>query len=881
MGVHRNISTSKSEYTVIYEGLRGCDGRVGADPKKAYRLTENMYVDHDNGGDAVESIPGYRRLHRLGGRINMLHAQRLGESEEYLLVHSGSNLYRFNVSERDTLGTLTPIATLRNGKSFAINYSESVFILDGEKIIKVSRDGTVEDITADDTLPYVPTVYAEGERNEELNLLTDCFKERLSVKAAYEYTYGSDGIYYTVTDYGERTCAVSGCDISFSGKMYIPSVVKLDGVKYRVTDILDTAFAGNTAITHVITNKNLTRVGSKAFFGCSSLKQFVASKTVSEIGSYAFCGCSLLSDVYLGSGIESISQGAFAQCGNLSSIKYSLDSAMMSSVSAALTDIEIIYNKEYSDIKLAVPLMTPTASVDKIVSSVGEVEFTFDKQRQLAVFELYDVDRLSHGIITIHARADLESENITGFPSTDKGRSITAKDAILTSAVAEVFDGRLFLSGSPTLGSTVFYSGKTEDGGLHPFYFGTESYFCDGIDSTPVLSLISTSDSIAVVKERDEGSGSIFFHSAKRDGGKTTYPVSYIHRNLGNISLCFGYRDKTLFLTSSGIITSTVTSTGERKIELVSDGITRLMRMNKHKPLSACEWCGYLAIYASDGIYLGYPRESGEGFDWYPISKVGTYESATRVYRYSPIGDETYKVHENVDGIAAGIVYSVSSPQGGVYYYVNSGSVKYAAYRTDEMIGGNFSPASALTSVGSLLFFGTESGVLAVFNNDMRGVAPASLSEDADFNREDYRRVMGDRIHPSFYSFDSHAVRYSVTTAPDNCGIPELTKSTVPSSLVLKLKTLGASSIVCECLGGELPESYGKIPLGVFDFSDAAFTSLNFRTSGVDFVSVNDRSRGWVEKSISVYSDQFCSPFGVYSICYRYRIKGRIKQRTE
>jgi hypothetical protein len=38
-----------------------------------------------------------------------------------------------------------------------------------------------------------------------------------------------------------------------------------------------------------------------------------------------------------------------------------------------------------------------------------------------------------------------------------------------------------------------------------------------------------------------------------------------------------------------------------------------------------------------------------------------------------------------------------------------------------------------------------------------------------------------------------------------------------------------------------------------------------------------ERERGWVEKSIALYSEDFRSPFGVYSIGYRYRISGRIK----
>ena len=32
--------------------------------------------------------------------------------------------------------------------------------------------------------------------------------------------------------------------------------------------------------------------------------------------------------------------------------------------------------------------------------------------------------------------------------------------------------------------------------------------------------------------------------------------------------------------------------------------------------------------------------------------------------------------------------------------------------------------------------------------------------------------------------------------------------------------------------------------------------------------------RGWLEKDIALYSEEYCSPIGIYSIAYRFSIKG-------
>ena len=45
-------------------------------------------------------------------------------------------------------------------------------------------------------------------------------------------------------------------------------------------------------------------------------------------------------------------------------------------------------------------------------------------------------------------------------------------------------------------------------------------------------------------------------------------------------------------------------------------------------------------------------------------------------------------------------------------------------------------------------------------------------------------------------------------------------------------------------------------------------------------ISIDDRSQGWTEKQIAVYTDEYASPFGIYSIYYRYKIKGKLKKTT-
>ena len=233
---------------------------------------------------------------------------------------------------------------------------------------------------------------------------------------------------------------------------------------------------------------------------------------------------------------------------------------------------------------------------------------------------------------------------------------------------------------------------------------------------------------------------------------------------------------------------------------------------------------------------------------------------------------------EDPDGRVGEEVWSEGLEDGSTVYFVKRGEDRIEVYPTEEMEGGDFYGAKLFLGYEDTLLFSTECGDICAFNSDMRGVAPETLRSAPDFDPEEYSRRMGDRIHPAFYDFNGHAPRYALITAPDDCGVPHLRKSTVKRSLTLKLATFIGGQICCEVgRDGQGFRRVGIIDSGITDMSALSFHSLPFDGSESVTVAMPEGERGWIEKSLALYSDGFRSPIGVYSICYRYRISGRIK----
>lgn len=115
------------------------------------------------------------------------------------------------------------------------------------------------------------------------------------------------------------TVCISNCNENKSGKLILPSKIKVDGEYYTVTSI-EGAFSCCSKLTEVEIPDTVTNIGWNSFALCTSLKEINIPDSVISIGSSAFQRCSYLSKVKLSKNITSIESGTFSSC-NISEIE--------------------------------------------------------------------------------------------------------------------------------------------------------------------------------------------------------------------------------------------------------------------------------------------------------------------------------------------------------------------------------------------------------------------------------------------------------------------------------------------------------------------------------------------------------------------------------
>ncbi len=889
-----------SEYTATYSGMRGVDFDASAEKGRTrFAYLENMYRDYEGKQGRIESIPGFRKLATLNGKINAIFMQKTSYGDRDLIVHAATTLYRIMLDNKNDIVDAEKIGTVNNFESHAFSYGYDLYLLDGEKMWKIPERMSAIPVGSEGAMPYVPTTFYNGVEYEQRNLLTDQFKERTLISSTDIFTSGSHEIYYRITDAQKGFCAAVGISESFElGPLHIPSYVDIGGEKFRVTEIADGAFINNVNINSVKLNDGILRVGRDAFSGCTSLFRFFGCESLTSIEDGAFAGCAVLEEIYLGRYFERFGKDVFEGSSRLIRVYYSGNTDDFTSIenSTAVGSARITKGEIPKDTVLDIPVKTPATRIESV--SAGGVPISFTS--------VTDDGKITSVIIAAHDKRELEGKEIVvngiakpnAYARTDgvqdlfstPGYTGTGADAVEKCRICECFDGRIFLSGNPDLPNTVIYSARNESGNNDPLYFGTLNYFNDGTGTFPVVSMLAAGDSLAIFKSEDDGGGSIFYHtpqSTEQNLLPRVYPVSYVHGGIGAFGQSISFFDDPVFISRSGLCALDKKAINlERSVSCRSHNVNSRLLAEDLSKVKLGKWCGYLVLSVGGHIYLADSRatfmhESGAyEYEWYYLSGIGSYENATRVYRYASIAPEGYAIHPTPEAKARSTVMSVSDAAGGMIYYTEEAGERYAVYPTEEHEGGVFSPATMLlTTEDDLLFFGTDDGSVCMFNNDMRGVAPPYIAEDADFDEEEYKLKYSRRIHPYFYSFDTHAPTYALRTVLDNCGIPHLTKSTVKHSLAIKMAASGNGSVVCEV--GTDKSGYSesaRIPNAEIDFSCLDFAHLAFETAEHFTIPISEKEKDWIEKEIAISSTEG-APIAIYSMSYRFTVKGRIKRK--
>ena len=155
--------------------------------------------------------------------------------------------------------------------------------------------------------------------------------------SASAYDVEVDGIYYNLFS-GVEVAEVSKGDGEYSGRITIPSSIKVNDVDYAVTYILKYAFEYCSHLKSVDIPNSVTSIGGDAFHDCTGLTSINIPNSVTSIGDHAFSGCSGLEDIIIVNNMfvhlpetysghysipENISQiigGAFYVCSGLTSV---------------------------------------------------------------------------------------------------------------------------------------------------------------------------------------------------------------------------------------------------------------------------------------------------------------------------------------------------------------------------------------------------------------------------------------------------------------------------------------------------------------------------------------------------------------------------------
>ena len=902
MAVKKHKIKNKTEYTVSSSSMRGVDFSSDESEHKRYRFShlENMYKDYDAGGAGIiESVPGFRKILSFSGKVHSIFSHRDKNGKEYVVIHAGKSLYRIPLTAIDSLAyTPTSLIDVSDKKSRGFVSGCDLYILDGKNTIRIDGNGVAAAVSDEgDAAPYIPTTYYNGEEFEQRNLLTNKFCEKYLISAASDMAAGSEGLKYRIISVEEHLAAVSGIEEGFSGEVSIPSYVALGNERYKVTEIDSKAFIYNKKITRVILSDSILHIQASAFQECTALREVITSDSLEHINNSAFLGCSTLDSFYLGAGVKHIDVGVFSLCGSLKSINYAGSSESFSKIlkDFDMSNISVNYNARYTNITVEIPIFSPASELSSVTIGGDAAEYGVRAHSSLITsitISCADKSKIDGKEVVILGVANDEKFTLNSLGTNfiaEHQNSISGKNAILGCTVCESFDGRVFLSGNPKLPNTVFYSTRDSSGRNNPLYFGVLNYFNDGTGAFEVESLLAAGESLAVFKSGDDGGGSIYYHTPKETGIDILpkiYPVSYIHSGISAIGDSISFFDDRLFLSALGVCALDKQKINlERSIAIRSHNVNKRLLSEDLSSASLAKWCGYLAVCVGGNIYLADSRQlfthsTGHvEYEWFFLSGIGTYSGEQKVFRYASCAKEGYSTHPDCDAIVTGTVFVSMTENGEYVYYSKEKGVKYEVYTDGECTGGVFSPACCIFNIGNdLLLFGTENGDVCIFNNDKRGIAPPWLSEAEGFDAEEYKKHFGKRLHPYYYSFAFHPPHYAIKTVSDNGGFPNLTKNTVKHSLAVKLRSHGHGSLTCEVgTEGDGYREISKIPDAALNFDELDFSALSFTNTEYVTLPIKEREKGWIEKSMSFYSDEYSSPFGVCSITYRFEIKGRIK----
>lgn len=238
------------------------------------------------------------------------------------------------------------------------------------------------------------------------------------------------------------------------------------------------------------------------------------------------------------------------------------------------------------------------------INGVETTDFTVDTTNGIVTFNVIPEKPLTDG----------QDNVVIQFCKTISGD----REKILKCNLLCVFDNRVFFGGNQDYPNTIFHTSLN-----NPRYVSSTDYYNEGLDMSPVRSMVVGNNALWVFKEPSQTNTSIYYHNpATYEDGKA-YPSIHSSISTGCVAKAINFNDDIVFFSDRGMEGINGDVTTEQVVAHRSTLIdSKLLEEPNYKALILQEWEGYLLVIIDNKIYLAdsramYTNSTHNEYEWF------------------------------------------------------------------------------------------------------------------------------------------------------------------------------------------------------------------------------------------------------------------------
>ncbi len=238
------------------------------------------------------------------------------------------------------------------------------------------------------------------------------------------------------------------------------------------------------------------------------------------------------------------------------------------------------------------------------INGVETIDFTVDTTNGIVTFNVIPEKPLTDG----------QDNVVIQFCKTISGD----REKILKCNLLCVFDNRVFFGGNQDYPNTIFHTSLN-----NPRYVSSTDYYNEGLDMSPVKSMVVGNNALWVFKEPSQANTSIYYHNpATYEDGKA-YPSIHSSISTGCVAKAINFNDDIVFFSDRGMEGINGDVTTEQVVAHRSTLIdSKLLEEPNYKALILQEWEGYLLVIIDNKIYLAdsramYTNSTHNEYEWF------------------------------------------------------------------------------------------------------------------------------------------------------------------------------------------------------------------------------------------------------------------------